>query len=207
MLYVWSLFVRVSHWLLVAAFATAWLTHASMWYANMHVLAGYITGILLLGRIAWGLCVKGYCNFNKFPFRPWEGLRYAWASLTGQARRCIGHNPAGSVVIYSMLAVGLLTVLSGWLVLNNAYLPDALPDFSSMHAVLAWTWLALVVTHVSGVIVKSLLQRENLVASMVTGYKMRHLRSPHYHYPRPVLRAWVRMLIMFRKLRYPISSI
>lgn len=202
MLYVWSLFVRTSHWLLVTAFTVAWLTRQSMWHADIHVLAGYAAGLLLLGRIVWGLSARGYCNFAKFPFRPKEGLRYAWLSLTGRAKRFIGHNPAGSLVIYGMLVAGLLTVSSGLLVLNDAYLPDAMPDFARLHNALAWAWLMLVITHVSGVIVESMLLKENLIATMITGFKSRHAHARQYSKPyRPLLRAWVRLLIFFRKLR------
>lgn len=202
MLYVWSMFVRVSHWLLAAAFAVAWLTHGSMWYANLHAQAGYVAGGVMLGRIAWGLLAHGYCSFARFPFRPGAGMSYAWDALTGRARRYIGHNPAGSVVIYAMLAVGLSTVGSGMLVLNSAYLPDAVPDFSGMHGVLAWLWLGLVVTHVSGVVAESWLTRENLIATMITGYKQRHA-PPRRLRHRQLLRVYARLHLFARRLRHP----
>lgn len=174
MLYVWSLFVRLTHWLLVTAFAVAFLTHQSIWYANVHMMAGYAAGALMLGRIVWGLTAKGYCNFSRFPFRPLEGMRYAWSALTGHAKRFIGHNPAGSLVIYGMLAVGLVTVASGLLVANDAYLPISSEYLGNIHGVLAWSWLGLVVTHVCGVVVESLVHGENLVTTMITGFKQRH---------------------------------
>lgn len=177
MLYVWSLFVRVSHWLLVTAFTVAFMTHQSFWDLQMHVLAGYSAGVLLLGRIVWGVMAQGYCNFSRFPFRPKEGLRYAWAAVTGQAKRFIGHNPAGSLVIYGMLIIGLMTVASGLLVYNDAYLPISSEYPQMLHSVMAWSWLGLVVTHISGVLVESMLHRENLILTMITGFKRRRLQQ------------------------------
>jgi cytochrome b len=176
MLYVWSLFVRVSHWLLVTAFTVAFLTYQSLWDLQMHVLAGYSAGALLLGRITWGMLAQGYCNFSRFPFRPKEGLRYAWAAITGQAKRFIGHNPAGSLVIYGMLVIGLMTVASGLLVYNDAYLPISSEYPQMFHSVMAWGWLGLVVTHISGVLVESILHKENLILTMITGFKRRRLQ-------------------------------
>jgi cytochrome b len=175
MLYVWSWFVRIAHWTLVAAFAVAFMNSNSIWELGIHSMAGYTAGAVMIARIIWGITAHGYCNFSRFPFNPREGLRYVWDTLTGRAKRFIGHNPAGSLVIYGMLTVGLLTVSSGILVINDAYLPvspDYLQDF---HGVMAWSWLALVVTHISGVLLESLLHKENLIATMITGLKRRRL--------------------------------
>lgn len=176
MLYVWSLFVRASHWLLATAFTAAFLTCDDMWYEDIHVMAGYAAGSILLVRIVWGITAKGYCNFAKFPFRPIAGLRYAWLAVTGRAKRFIGHNPAGSLVIYGMLTTGLLTVASGFLLFYEAYIPLWPDHLGALHNGLAWTWLGLVVTHIGGVGVESMLLGENLIATMITGFKQRH---PH----------------------------
>jgi cytochrome b len=177
MLYVWSWFVRIAHWTLVAAFAVAFINSNSIWDIGTHSMAGYTAGAVMIARIVWGLTAKGYCNFSRFPFRPLEGLRYIRDVLTGRAKRFIGHNPAGSLAIYGMLAVGLATVASGIVVLNEAYIPLPSEPLKDFHYVMAWTWLALVVTHISGVLMESLLHRENLIATMLTGLKRRHLNQ------------------------------
>jgi cytochrome b len=175
MLYVWSLFVRVSHWLLVTAFTVAFLTYQSLWDLQTHVLAGYSAGALLLGRITWGILAQGYCNFSRFPFKPKEGLLYARAAVTGQAKRYMGHNPAGSLIIYGLLVIGLFTVASGLLRYNDAYLPISSKYPQMFHSITAWTWLGLVATHIIGVLVESMLHRENLILTMITGCKRRRI--------------------------------
>ncbi len=174
MLYVWSWFVRISHWLLTAAFAVAFTTHSDIWDEDIHITAGYVAGFLIIGRTLWGFRSKDYSNFGAFPFRPLEAFRYLKLTLTGQHhKRYIGHNPAGSVVIYAMLMTGMLTILSGILHFYEAYL-DWGEWSGDAHAFLAWTWLVLVSMHVSGVLLESVLLRENLIAAMITGFKPRH---------------------------------
>lgn len=163
--------MRLSHWLLVLAFFTAFYLRNSEWYRNIHAYAGYTAGTILVLRIVWGFVAKGYERFSAFPFDIPEGVRYALSILTGHSKRYIGHNPAGSLVIYAMLATGLLTVISGVAVYNDAYLPFDSSILQYLHEFPAWGWLILVVMHISGVIAESWLHRENLVKSMFTGEK------------------------------------
>lgn len=171
MRYVWDPFVRIFHWSLVAAFATAFLTHASEWERLTHVNAGYIAGGLIISRIIWGLMKTGYASFQSFPLNPLRAARYVFDILRGHAKPFIGHNPAGSLVIYLMLTLGLLTVCSGYLVYNDGWLIDASDLLHTLHFVFAWSWLFLVTLHVIGVITESILHKDNLIAAMFTGVK------------------------------------
>lgn len=171
MVKIWSPFVRLAHWALVVAFFTAFYTHESEWTRQIHVDAGYIAGGILVARLIWGFLAKGYERFSAFPPAPLEAVHYALDLATGHAKRHLGHNPAGSIVIYAMLMVGLLTVASGIAVYNDAYLPYSSAILQDLHEYPAWTWMILVVAHICGVIAESVLHRENLVASMISGYK------------------------------------
>jgi cytochrome b len=171
MVKVWSLFVRVSHWVLVAAFFTAFFTRDSEWTLLIHANAGYIAGWMILARICWGLIAKGYENFRAFPPDVKEAVRYALSFFSGHAKRYIGHNPAGSIVIYGMLTFGLLTVISGIVVYNDGYLPFKSAPLQYFHEYMSWTWVGLVAAHITGVIAESLLHRDNLIAAMITGNK------------------------------------
>lgn len=171
MQYVWDAFVRASHWLLVGAFGVAYWTHDSIWDRDVHAQAGYVAGSLLLARILWGLTAKGYANFSTFPFAPRHAARYAWQVLTGHAKRFIGHNPAGSLVIYLMITDGLLSIASGIWVYNDGWLPTFSLPLAELHHDFSWAWVGLVLMHVSGVVFESVMHRENLVRAMITGYK------------------------------------
>jgi cytochrome b len=169
--YVWDPFVRIFHWSLVVAFAVAFYTHASEWDRLIHIRAGYVAGALILARIVWGLMRTGYASFDSFPLNPIWAVKHLYRVMQGQAKHYIGHNPTGALVIYAMLATGLIAVISGWLVFNEGWLIDEPVLLQSLHHYSTWGWLALVAIHVSGVLVESILHRDNLIWAMITGCK------------------------------------
>jgi cytochrome b len=118
-------------------------------------------------RIVWGIVGTRYARFASFRYTPVQAWRYVSDLVRGSAARYTGHNPAGSWAIYGLLALGLATGVSGWLRYDEIG-GDA---FEDVHAVLANAWLGLVALHVAAVIVTSVLHRENLPRTMVTGYK------------------------------------
>jgi hypothetical protein len=74
MVRVWDPLVRVFHWGLVAAFATAWLTADEV--QPVHELAGHTVAGLLAFRLVWGF-VGGRCaRFAQFLRGPGATLRY-----------------------------------------------------------------------------------------------------------------------------------
>jgi cytochrome b len=156
---------------LVIAFSVAFFTHASEWDRVIHTRAGYVAGALIISRIFWGFLCTGYAKFKSFPPSPEGAIRYAWKTVQGRSRPFVGHNPAGSLVIYLMLIMGLTTVTSGYLVFNDGWLFDASDLLHNIHFYSAWTWLGLVVAHVVGVIVESILHKDNLILAMFTGVK------------------------------------
>jgi cytochrome b len=169
--YVWDAFVRASHWLLVGAFGVAYWTHDSIWERDIHAEAGYVAGTLLIARLFWGFGSQGYARFSSFPFQPLQGLTYIRQLLLGHAARYIGHNPAGSLVIYLMIVDGLLSIGSGWWVYNDGWVPAFSLPLAELHHFFSWAWVWLVLMHISGVLFESFAHKENLVWAMITGYK------------------------------------
>jgi cytochrome b len=164
---VWDMPTRLFHWLLAASFAGAFLTAESERYRDVHVALGYLMLALIGFRILWGLVGTRYARFRSFAFGPSQVLSYLRSLLRRTPQHYVGHNPAGSWVIYGLLALGVLTGVTGYAAYNELG-GDA---FEELHEALANAMLALVALHVGGVVVSSLLHRENLVASMLSGYK------------------------------------
>lgn len=180
---VWDLFVRVFHWTLVAAFAIAYFTEDD--WQTLHVYAGYAVLALVLSRVLWGFIGTRYARFSDFVpgFADLRG--YLAAMLRGRPPHYVGHNPAGGAMIIALLVSLLLTTLSGlaayggegegplasyvWRLGTNA--EDA---FEDVHEFFANLTLLLVGVHVAGVLIGSVLHRENLIRAMFSGRKRIH---------------------------------
>ncbi|MFZ1425201.1 MAG: cytochrome b/b6 domain-containing protein [Geminicoccaceae bacterium] len=163
---VWDPLVRLFHWSLVAAFATAFLSEEG---ERLHEVAGYVVLGLIAFRLVWGLIGPAHARFKDFvptPARLWAYLR---SLVRGRPYRYLGHNPAGAVMILCLLGTVFIAAGSGWLMTTDRFWGTKWVE--ELHEVSAWTALALVGVHVAGVVVSSLLHRENLVRAMITGRK------------------------------------
>jgi len=98
---VWDIGVRLFHWSLVASFATAYFTQADEY--DLHLYAGYSVLGLLAFRIIWGFAGTRYARFSSFLFRPGVVLDYVRNMINLRPPRCLGHNPAGGVMILLLL--------------------------------------------------------------------------------------------------------
>ena len=178
---VWDPLVRIFHWSLVLFFLTAYLTEDD--FENIHIYAGYAVSILVGFRLVWGLIGPKYARFSNFVKAPSETLVYLKSLLTGNPKHYIGHNPAGGMMVVALLVALATTGFLGMSLLATdgggplagtfiaGFNEDLLKD---LHEFMANTSVALVVLHVAGVLVSSLLHRENLTRAMVTGVKVRN---------------------------------
>ena len=196
---VWDPLVRFGHWVLVIAFAVAYITGEEETEASeLHEWAGYIVGGIVVWRIVWGLTGPRYARFSDFVTGPTQALRYLWSELTGHARRYLGHSPAGGAMVMALLLSLALTVVTGLMADQDgskassgqraAIVIQAFADerrqgegerhgqesesaIGEAHAAFANITLGLIVLHILGVALASWIHRENLVRAMITGEK------------------------------------
>lgn len=178
---VWDPLVRVFHWTLVAAFAVAYVTEDD--WLTLHVYAGYLIIGLLAVRVLWGLVGTRHARFSDFWYGPARAFAYGREVLLARAPRYLGHNPAGGLMIFCLLGCLVLISVSGLAAYAVEERAGPLAGmlgglggdwgdaFEEIHEFLANATLALVAVHVAGVVVESLLHRENLVRAMFTGRK------------------------------------
>ena len=164
---VWDLPTRAFHWLLAASFAGAFLTAESERWRDVHVTLGYTVLGLVAFRLVWGLIGSRYARFGSFVFGPGRVLTYVKSLFARRPDHYTGHNPAGSWAVWALLGLSLLAGASGWATYNDV----GGHAMEEVHEALADTLLGVVIVHVAGVLVSSLLHRENLVRSMLTGTK------------------------------------
>lgn len=165
--HVWDPLVRILHWTLAAVIAAAWFTRTG--FGRWHEWIGYVSLVLVGVRTVWGAAGPRYARFSQFVRAPASALRYAALVLRGRAPRYIGHNPLGGWMVLALMACIVAVGLTGWLYTTDAYWGEAWVE--EVHDVSAKALLVLVALHVAGVIVTSILHRENLVAAMIHGRK------------------------------------
>jgi len=164
---VWDVPTRVFHWLFALSFTGAYLTAESERYRDIHVVLGYTLLGLIAFRLLWGFVGTRYAKFRSFWFKPSEIITYSLSLLKGKPQQYVGHNPAGSVAIWLLLALGILSGMTGVILFQDIG-GDVM---EGLHEVTSEAMLALVFIHIAGVVVSSIMHHENLVRSMVTGFK------------------------------------
>lgn len=183
---VWDLFIRLFHWtmagLVVAGLWTGlW---APEWWLERHVFIGYAIAALLSLRVIWGFAGPHWARWTSLPLHPALLVRHLVDLARCRPGRHIGHNPAGSWMIVTLLVVLIAVLASGLLAyggIEKLGPLSALIDSHTgrvalrLHWLFAYAIIALVAIHVVGVIAESLLERQNLAAAMITGRK--HLAS------------------------------
>jgi cytochrome b len=183
---VWDPLVRVSHWLLVAAFFVAYFTEDEL--LPIHVWSGYGVGLVVALRVVWGFVGTEHARFGDFLYGPRAALTYLLDLFRGHSVRYLGHSPAGGAMVLLLLLSLAATVWSGLsvyaydggagplagMLVGAAPLTgfEAQEDFwEETHELVANLTLVLVVLHVAGVMLASRVHKENLARAMVTGYK------------------------------------
>jgi cytochrome b len=200
---VWDPLVRFGHWALVAAFAVAYLSaeEEAGGPDPLHVWGGYVVGVLVVLRVVWGFIGPRHARFSDFVCGPIAALAYFLDLIYGRARRYVGHSPAGGAMVIALLVCLAATVVTGLIAYGEegkgplavVMVTDANANsneaghralaekrggetestIGELHGLMANITVALVVAHIIGVAVASVVHKENLVLAMITGRKRR----------------------------------
>ena len=191
--YVWDPHVRLFHWSLVVSFSVAYLTEDN--FMSLHEVAGYTVLGLVGFRVVWGLIGSKHARFSDFIYGPEKIKSYLKSLLSGKPEHYTGHNPAGGLMVITLLVMLGLTSWSGikaydaergvasaptMSIISSAYADDDHDDrhehdgdefWEEIHEALAEFTLFLVFIHIAAVVISSVLHGENLVRAMISGYK------------------------------------
>ena len=178
---IWDIFIRIFHWSLLATFVITYLTEDD--FPTLHVYAGYTMMALIMLRLIWGFIGSRHARFSSFVVKPTAVIEYMKEVIQFRAKRYIGHNPAGGAMVIALLVSLSMTLLFGLLTYGAAEFSGPLAGlaggvseslanvFEELHEFFANFTVFLAVLHVLGVAIASFQHRENLVRSMVNGYK------------------------------------
>jgi cytochrome b len=173
---VWDLPLRLFHWLLVAAVATAFVSakiggNAMVWHGR----AGLAVVGLLAFRIAWGFVGSTYARFVNFLAGPTTIRAY----LTGEWE-ALGHNPLGALSVLAFLALLAAQAVTGLFANDDisyqGYLyplvgADLSGQFTGLHKLFEPALIVLVILHLGAIAFYLRVKKRNLVKPMITGWK------------------------------------
>jgi len=180
-IYIWDPLVRIFHWTLVLAFSLAFISEDD--YITIHSWSGYTILSLLTIRIFWGFVGTKHALFSDFVFSKTKIIQFIKNTLSFKAKRYLGHNPAGGAMVILLMISLLITACSGLIIFaieeNQGPLVFLFSNVNSfgadiaenLHEFFADFTLFLIFVHIFGVIVESLIHKENLIKSMFTGNK------------------------------------
>lgn len=178
---VWDVFVRLFHWLLVAAIGFAWWSgeQGGEWMV-WHMRAGYTVLGLVIFRLLWGFAGSFYARFSQFVQSPGSVLSYAGKLVKGQEAHYAGHNPVGGWAVLLLLLLCALQAVTGLFANDEIFTEgplvhlisyDLSVEITRWHKMLFNGLLAVIGVHLLGVMFHQFLRKEKLVPAMVTGNK------------------------------------
>lgn len=168
---VWDRAVRAFHWLLVGGIVVAWLSGGSGY--RIHEIAGFAIAAAVGFRLIWGFVGSRHARFREFIAKPADVAGYIVAHTRPDLPHHLGHNPAGGYMILALLATITAICVTGAMQLTNRFF--GVDWVETAHHLAATALWGLVALHVLGALTASLLHRENLLAAMLDGWKVRRL--------------------------------
>ena len=169
----WDVVVRLVHWSL-AALVLFNLVQDDGFF--LHRVLGYVAAGLVAARLLWAACAPGAAGFGELRLSPAATWRYLVQWWRGERPHHLGHNPLGRWMVWLLWSLVLALGLTGWISRLDAFWGEDWPR--DLHAVLAQALWVAIGLHLAGVAAMSLLQRENLVAAMLTGRKRVRRQRP-----------------------------
>ncbi len=178
---IWDLPTRLFHWSLVICFAVSWASVELFDNAmQIHFYAGYTLLTLLVFRVLWGMVGSSTARFSQF-IRGWQPtLAYARTLFKPRSNESLGHNPIGGWAVIIMLVMLAMQVVTGLFSNNDLldsgplahYLSKELSDsVSGIHGEMFDYLLAIIALHVAAVFFYRIYKHNNLITTMITGYK------------------------------------
>lgn len=159
---VWDAAVRFLHWLLAGLVIFNLVADDGGWW---HRTLGYAAAGVVGLRLTWSLVAAGAGGLAALK----PSVRETVAYLRAGAPRHIAHDPVGLWMVWLLWLLVLLLGLTGWMTRWDMFWGE--DGVRIVHAWLAQALQIAVLGHLLGVLVMSLVWRENLPQAMLTGRK------------------------------------
>ncbi|MDX2308211.1 MAG: cytochrome b/b6 domain-containing protein [Hyphomicrobium sp.] len=183
----WDAPTRIFHWSLVILIVSAWATFQLTEVMGdprltWHRWNGLLLLTLIVWRLLWGIAGPPHARFASFLKGPGAIAGYLRDLAAGRPRRFLGHNPAGGLMVVSLIALvatigslGLFAVEHNDLATGPLYRlvgNDIAKVLTGWHRFLFEPVLiALVVLHIGVNVTYTFVKRDPLIPAMITGRK------------------------------------
>lgn len=175
---VWDVAVRGSHLAFGLLVLGAFLTSEEDTSVALHTRLGLVLLGVVLFRVVWGFVGSRHARFSDFVRPPREVIAALKDMVRGAPKHVLGHNPVGAVMVVALLTTMLAVTMTGIIISQGPEWsgPLALSKSTAhfvkeVHEAAAWSLPVMIVLHVAGVLLSSVLERQNLVKGMLTGFK------------------------------------
>lgn len=159
---VWSLTVRLTHWLVALLVLTNFVNDTGYW----HRVIGYGCLVLIVIRIIHGIRTNTVNACFYWPTRQ-AVLQHLQEIRVRAVTEHAGHNPLGQLAVYVMWLLIVLLGFTGWLSRTDTYWGEDWPV--DLHGYLSDALILMVLLHLLAIALISKLQKKNLVKKMITG--------------------------------------
>jgi cytochrome b len=166
---VWDLPVRTFHVLFAGGFLVAYgiaaLGGEHSPTFHYHPMIGMTLVVLAILRLLWGLIGTKWARLRALDLNPVHLFRYVTSVFSREGMRSVGHNPATSWTMLTMMALAFGLAWTGWLMARGN------EGLKEIHEVLAHGFLALAVLHIAGVLLHVAVKRDPIIYAMADGKK------------------------------------
>jgi cytochrome b len=180
-IYVWDIWIRCFHWLLVVLILVSWWTaREGGLLMKYHMFCGYSIGILVMFRLFWGFWGSQSAKFSEFVKGPKAVSRAIFDLKNRQPGHYLTHNPIGGWVVLMFLSLLIAQFATGLFANDDLFnegplyanVSKRVSDWlTAVHHANFNNLVALIVVHVLAILFYRTWKREDLTGAMLGGYK------------------------------------
>ena len=169
---IWDLNIRIFHLMLIITVIIS-IISGKFSYFYIHEISGITLFFLILFRIYWGFFGGYYSKFKNFNLNKNSLFNY----FKNKEKKYFGHNPLGSLSIFSIFVLILLTSLSGMFSSDDIFYdgpfvklaPQSVGIFTNIHDILHYFLYLLIILHLSAVSYYQFFLKEKIINQMIDG--------------------------------------
>lgn len=177
---VWDIWTRLFHWgLVICILFLLYSGKTGSGFFDWHRFAGEVALALICFRLCWGLWGSSNNRLNNFFANPLTAVTHLMHLFSRSVTPERGHNAAGGWASFAMICLIALQAITGLFIsdedelIEGAFYADISSSWSEqllqIHYFNSSLIIALVVVHISMVIIYRIWGRLNLIKPMITG--------------------------------------